>query len=223
MSVPALTLAQATSGSLITLYGQTVLGVSLDAAAAGLDAGADAAGFGFASVAAFRVAGLPCTRLPRPLLIPLPGPGTPLKHAECGFEPGEAVKWSLPASTRLTALSPSVGEAGTLLAGLAQADAASHDCACKHGAAPAAALLGASDALEVLAQACISVNIQNGQACLNIPIYGSVCIPVPNWVPNGTAVQACIDTCSKFGIPCGVKVTLTALGQTLASKSFGCC
>lgn len=223
MSAPALTLAQATTGSLITLYGHTVLGVSLDAAAAGLDAGADAAGFGFASVAAFRVAGLPCTRLPHPVLIPLPGPGTPLKQAECGFEPGEAAKWSLPASTRLTALSPSVGEASTLLAGLAHANAGSHDCACQQGAAPAAALLGASGALEVQAQACISVTIQNGQACLNIPVYGNVCVPVPYFVPNGTAAQACIDTCSKFGIPCGVKVTVSALGQTVASKSFGCC
>jgi hypothetical protein len=52
---------------------------------------------------------------------------------------------------------------------------------------------------------------------------GSVCIPVPVPLPNGTAASAKACVCTTFGIPCGVSVTLRALGQTVASKSFGCC
>lgn len=75
--------------------------------------------------------------------------------------------------------------------------------------------------LKVSAQ-CISVTVQNGQVCLNLPIVGSYCFSVPTWVPNGTAVQACLDICTKWGIPCGVEVTVSLAGQRILSKGFGC-
>lgn len=70
----------------------------------------------------------------------------------------------------------------------------------------------------------ISVSIRDGKACLNLPVVGAVCIPVPDFVPNGTAVSAQACVCTRLGfIPCGVSVTLRALGQTIVSESFGCC
>ena len=80
----------------------------------------------------------------------------------------------------------------------------------------------ADGALKVSAQ-CISVTVQNGQVCLNLPLgIGQVCLPIPAWVPNGTAAQACLDICTKWGIPCGVEVTVSVAGQRIIQKGFGC-
>lgn len=80
----------------------------------------------------------------------------------------------------------------------------------------------ADGALKVSAQ-CVSVTVTNGQVCLNLPLgIGSVCLPVPSWVPNGTAARACLDICTKWGIPCGVEVTVSVAGQQIISKGFGC-
>ena len=77
-------------------------------------------------------------------------------------------------------------------------------------------------ALKVAAQ-CISVTVQNGQVCVNLPLgIGSVCLPIPSWIPNGTAAQACIDICTKWGIPCGVELTVSVAGQQIVQKGFGC-
>jgi hypothetical protein len=76
--------------------------------------------------------------------------------------------------------------------------------------------------LKVSAQ-CISVTVQNGQVCLNLPLgIGNVCLPVPGWIPNGQAAQACLDICTKWGIPCGVEVTVSVAGQRVVQKGFGC-
>lgn len=80
----------------------------------------------------------------------------------------------------------------------------------------------ADGALKVSAQ-CISVTVQNGQVCLNLPLgIGKVCLPIPSWIPNGTAAQACLDICTKWGIPCGVEVTVSVAGQRIIQKGFGC-
>jgi hypothetical protein len=70
---------------------------------------------------------------------------------------------------------------------------------------------------------CVTVTTQDGNACLNVPYAGDVCISVPNWVPNGTVAEACYKVCKKYGVPCGVKVWINALGQRVASNSWGCC
>lgn len=70
---------------------------------------------------------------------------------------------------------------------------------------------------------CISVTVDNGQVCLNLPIVGSVCLPIPLPVPSGTAAQACLDVCTTWGIPTGVKVTISVLGQVVVQKTFGKC
>jgi hypothetical protein len=62
--------------------------------------------------------------------------------------------------------------------------------------------------------ACISVTITpDHKACLNLPIVGSVCIPVPDFIPSGSVAQACIDVCTHWGFPTGACVTLDVGGQ----------
>lgn len=70
---------------------------------------------------------------------------------------------------------------------------------------------------------CISVTVGNHQICLNLPIVGKHCIPVPVNLPNGTAAQACLSICTTWGIPTGVKVTISVAGHVIVTKSFGKC
>lgn len=83
--------------------------------------------------------------------------------------------------------------------------------------------LGLDDGTLLIGAQCVSVTVKNRQICINLPFgIGSRCLPVPSWVPNGTAAQACLDICTKWGIPCGVKVTVSVAGQTIVQKGFGC-
>ncbi len=76
----------------------------------------------------------------------------------------------------------------------------------------------------VLAGGCISVTVNNGQICVNLPLgFGSICLPIPAVFPSGTAAQACLDICTTWGIPTGVKVTVSIAGHVVVSKSFGRC
>lgn len=70
---------------------------------------------------------------------------------------------------------------------------------------------------------CIKVSIKNGKACLSLPLgIGDVCIPVP--LPyEGEVGQACLHMCTTWGIPTGVKVTISVGGVQIVSKSFGKC
>jgi hypothetical protein len=101
------------------------------------------------------------------------------------------------------------------------------DAAQAHGhtlrAASGEQAIGLNDGTLKLGATCISVTVENNQVCLNLPLgIGSVCLPVPGWVPNGTAVQACLDICTKWGIPCGVEVTVSLAGQLIVKQGFGC-
>jgi hypothetical protein len=78
-------------------------------------------------------------------------------------------------------------------------------------------------ALAVAAAECISVTVQNGKVCVTLPLgIGQVCLPVPSWVPSGTVAKACITICTKWGIPCGVELTISVAGQVIIKKGFGC-
>lgn len=71
---------------------------------------------------------------------------------------------------------------------------------------------------------CISVTVSDNKICLNLPLgLGSVCIPIPLSVPDGTAAQACLSICTTWGFPTGVKVTISVAGVTIVTKSFGKC
>jgi hypothetical protein len=71
--------------------------------------------------------------------------------------------------------------------------------------------------------ACISVTVNNGKVCLNVPVVGSVCIPVPKFIQDGTAASACIDVCTKMGVPTGACVSVTVLGEQIENQCFGWC
>lgn len=75
-----------------------------------------------------------------------------------------------------------------------------------------------------LAGGCISVTVEDGKVCLNLPLgIGKICLPIPSVFPNGTAAEACINICTTWGIPTGVSVTISILGKVVVSKSFGKC
>ncbi len=80
-----------------------------------------------------------------------------------------------------------------------------------------------SDGALTIGAQCISVTVQNHQICINLPLgIGSKCFPVPSWVPEGSAVQACLNICTKWGIPCGVELTVSLAGTLVFKKGFGC-
>lgn len=68
---------------------------------------------------------------------------------------------------------------------------------------------------------CVGGSVNGNQICVNIPILGRKCVTVPIRLPVGASVQGC--TCSKWGIPCGVKITASVAGRTIFSKGIGCC
>ena len=76
----------------------------------------------------------------------------------------------------------------------------------------------------VMAATCVSVTVKNGKVCLNLPFgFGSVCLPIPAIFPDGTAAQACLDICTTWGIPTGIKVTVSVAGRTIVQQTFGYC
>lgn len=76
--------------------------------------------------------------------------------------------------------------------------------------------------LSALAE-CISITLNNGEACLNLPLgIGSVCIPVPI-AYDGKVAQACLSICTTWGIPTGVKVTISVGGVVIVTAPFGAC
>ncbi|HEX8573754.1 MAG TPA: hypothetical protein VF759_13495 [Allosphingosinicella sp.] len=84
--------------------------------------------------------------------------------------------------------------------------------------------IGADNGELMVSAQCISLTVNNGQVCLNLPLgLGSVCLPVPPWVPSGATVSACLDICSVFGAPCGVKVTVSFNNIPIVQKGYGCC
>jgi hypothetical protein len=105
----------------------------------------------------------------------------------------------------------------------ALAAASEHNESFGVSAAAGPANLAASGEFFISAQ-CISVKVVNHKICLSLPLgIGNICLPVPNFVPSGTAVQACLGICTTFGFPTGVSVTLSALGHVIVKKSFGKC
>jgi hypothetical protein len=71
---------------------------------------------------------------------------------------------------------------------------------------------------------CISVTTQNHAICIDLPFkLGKKCLPIPFSFPDGTAAQACLSICTTWGIPTGVKVTVSIAGHVVLTKSFGKC
>jgi hypothetical protein len=85
-------------------------------------------------------------------------------------------------------------------------------------------LASISEESKSLSAGCISVKVKDGKVCINLPLgLGKTCIGIPRRIPNGTAAEACLKICSKFGIPTGVKVTISIGGKEVVSQTFGKC
>ncbi len=70
---------------------------------------------------------------------------------------------------------------------------------------------------------CISVTVSDGKVCLNLPLgFGKVCIPIPISF-DAKVAQACLHICTTWGIPTGIKVTISIGGTVIVTKSFGKC
>ncbi len=88
----------------------------------------------------------------------------------------------------------------------------------------ASAVSPGEDGHLALAAGCISVTVENGKVCLNLPLgFGKYCFPIPKIIPDGTAAEACLHICTTWGIPTGVRVTISVAGKVIVSKSFGKC
>jgi len=84
----------------------------------------------------------------------------------------------------------------------------------------------ASTATFSLLAECISVTVQEGQVCLNLPLgIGRECIDIPDWVPNGEAARACLEIKYRriFGvkIPVGIEACVYVADQRVACAYFG--
>lgn len=68
---------------------------------------------------------------------------------------------------------------------------------------------------------CIAVTVEDGKICLELPLgIGKYCLPIPSVFPDGTAAQACIHICTTWGIPTGVRVTVSIAGHVVIEKTF---
>lgn len=66
--------------------------------------------------------------------------------------------------------------------------------------------------------------VDGGKICLELPLgLGRFCFPIPPVFPNGTAAQACLSICTTWGIPTGVRVTVSIAGNVILEKTFGKC
>lgn len=66
---------------------------------------------------------------------------------------------------------------------------------------------------------CISVTVEDGEACFKIPVINSDrCVKVPSWVPEGTVAEACV---SVQILPPQACLIVNALGTQVFNKCFG--
>lgn len=76
--------------------------------------------------------------------------------------------------------------------------------------------------LSILAD-CIEVEVKDGKVCIKLPLgLGKICIPIPIKF-SAKLAKACVSICSIWGIPTGVKVTISIGGIVVATQSFGRC
>ena len=86
-----------------------------------------------------------------------------------------------------------------------------------------AGALGLDDGrLSILAE-CVTLTISDGEVCIELPLgLGKACLPVPISY-NGQVARACLSVCTTFGIPSGVRVSVSVAGLEIVSKTFGKC
>lgn len=80
--------------------------------------------------------------------------------------------------------------------------------------------LGIDDGHVSTLSECITATVNDGKVCVNLPLgLGQVCLPIP--IPyNGQVASACISICTTWGIPTGVRLTISVGGVVIVSKTF---
>ncbi len=69
---------------------------------------------------------------------------------------------------------------------------------------------------------CLEIVSRDREVCLGLPLgLPDLCVPVN--LPDGEAVQACLDICTHFGIPTGVCVSLRVAGNEIFRQCFLWC
>lgn len=72
-----------------------------------------------------------------------------------------------------------------------------------------------------IAAGCVSIAVEGNKVCVNLPLgLGKICLPMPVTIPNGTLAQACIRVCTTWGIPTGVRLTISVGGVVILEKTF---
>lgn len=67
---------------------------------------------------------------------------------------------------------------------------------------------------------CVSVKVEDGKICVDLPLVGKYCLPVPSWIPSGAELKACVSLCTTWGLPTGVKLTVSFNDNVIFTKSF---
>jgi hypothetical protein len=83
--------------------------------------------------------------------------------------------------------------------------------------------LAADDGHLLTLAECIELEIKDGKVSLELPLgLGAASIPVPIKF-NAKIASICLHICTTFGIPTGVRVTVSIGGMTIVTKTFGKC
>jgi hypothetical protein len=87
---------------------------------------------------------------------------------------------------------------------------------------PTALDLSVAQVSDVTVQAgCINVTVRDSTVCLKLPLgIGSVCLPIPINVVDGTSAQACLSIPCGWGFPRHVCVAVSALGSEIVRRCF---
>lgn len=117
MSTRSISLMEAVDIS-IECYGAPLQLDALSVNSEGINAPVgNARGISFASILAFRYSRGACIKLPRPVILAVPGEGTELTSPECGFGPGEARKWRFGLDARSLSVDLTQGPVDEILNG----------------------------------------------------------------------------------------------------------
>lgn len=80
------------------------------------------------------------------------------------------------------------------------------------------------DLLALQMSACVGAHIKDGKLCFTIPIYGDFCINLPFKLPVDANVKVCVETCTKWVVPTGVRYTAYYNDKSIMSGTLiGAC
>jgi hypothetical protein len=70
---------------------------------------------------------------------------------------------------------------------------------------------------------CATATVDNGQACINVPVLGQKCISGVPAMFNGQSAKLCASICTHHLKPIGACVTATVGSTQIGQHCFGSC